>query len=119
MACGTTAMVFITWPRRPPPGVTLENAKRIRPGMKLEQVRELIGMAESELRESALGGLSGYWDTEQLQIIVYFEKTDGGASIALVYGVDPRISENGVLTLFEQPGILERLRTVLPSKKTS
>ncbi len=105
------------WFAIPEPGLTLENARRIYPGIKIEQARMILGQPEGDLRghrEKGMNGATAIWDSDTLMVSIFFDDdADGGASIAIIHGVDRCVSENGVLNLFEDRTIWQRLRDAM------
>jgi len=94
----------------------MENARRVYPGIRVEQVRKIFGEPEVELRDNrpiGMNGFTGIWDSKKLMVSIFFDDADGGASMAIVHGVDRCVSENGVLVLFEDRSFWQRARYTL------
>ena len=104
------AIVYLT---RPTPGFNIENARRIVPGMTLEEVRGLFGRQEDEYRDAEATGLNGFtcfWQDDDLLITVFFERSNGRASGAYAHGP---VSATNFLDLFENLSFLAQMERVV------
>jgi hypothetical protein len=97
LALVALALAFTDWALTPPPGVTEANARRIRPGMTLDQVGDLLGGPGIDL-----GDYFG-------RLMVWGEQ---GATVQVRYD-DQRLVVWAEFKGATAPGLLSRLRSWL------
>jgi hypothetical protein len=85
----------------PPPGVTLENFRRLREGMSKQEVASILGAPEKELYSRN----TQIWEAETLTVFLRFE-SEGALSEGLAM-------EDQAYGLTKDEGILDRIRRML------
>src|SRR5690349_7307465 len=75
---GLAAGLTVWW-AGPRPGVTLDNFRRLRPGMTDAQAERLLGRPADSSDLSFIAGHIRIWDRphEDIQIKLYFDRKDG------------------------------------------
>src|SRR5262245_47578467 len=65
-------LCVLLWPHSTQPGVTVENAKRIRVGMHVQDVEVILGGSCAKTEHHKLGVVSRIWNADEIQVEVFF-----------------------------------------------
>jgi hypothetical protein len=69
---GVAGFVLFVWLTTPTPGVTWENFRRLRVGMSLEDVEQMLGRQEQSM-EWGFGAATRYWWGEDVVVDLTFD----------------------------------------------